>query len=285
MAREVFIHNARLFKKSLSLAEIIGENKYEVSYLDENMRMTSQKSESGVTLLSDRSRLGRGVQVVESDKNAVHLAVNLPCTKEDIQMLYNVSRRIASLWKSDSIMVEDSKVSLTDIEKMEEHDIAMNKGLLSDAPSVFGDDYATLYCVTLPICIPVKQLQGYSEDYQGFSQYLDERQRLGAFYSCPIFYSLDGEIVSIYVGLTDGVFILPNKPLMSFMNDGEEVQCGRALVAIPEVFPDEKISKLDYQTFVDRIPKEKLSEFDCQHMLVSNLSIEELQSIFKGKSL
>lgn len=42
----------------------------------ENMRMTSQKSESGVTLLSDRSRLGRGVQVVENDKNTVHLAVN-----------------------------------------------------------------------------------------------------------------------------------------------------------------------------------------------------------------
>lgn len=282
MAREIFIHNARLFKKSLGLAEIIGENKYEVSYLDENMRMTSQKSESGVTLLSDRSRLGRGVQVVESDKNAVHLAVNLPCTKEDIQMLYNVSRRIASLWKSDSIMVDDSKVSLTDIEKMEEHDIAMNKGLLSDAPSVFGEDYATLYCVTLPICIPVKQLQGYSEDYHGFSQYLDERQKLGSFFSCPIFYSLDGEIVSIYVGLSDGAFILPNKPQMSFMNDGKEVPCDRALVAIPEVFPDEKISKLDYQTFVDRIPKEKLSEFDCQHMLVSSLSIEELQSIFKG---
>ena len=282
MAREVFIHNARLFKKSLSLAEIIGESKYDVSYLDENMRMTSQKSESGVTLLSGRSKLGRGVQVVENDKNTVHLAVNLPCTKEDIQMLYNLSRRIASLWKADSIMVDDTKVSLTEIEKMEEHDIAMNKGLLSDAPSVFGDDYATLYCVTLPICIPVKQLQSYSEDYQGFSQYLDERQRLGAFYSCPNFYSLDGEIVSIYVGLSNGAFILPNKPQMSFMNDGKEVPCDRALVAIPEVFPDEKISKLDYQTFVDRIPKEKLSEFDCQHMLVSSLSIEELQSIFKG---
>lgn len=73
---------------------------------------------------------------------------------------------------------------------MEEHEIAMNKSLLGDAPKLFGDDYATLYCVTLPICIPVKQLQGYSDDYQGFSQFLDEKQGLGAFYSCPIFYTL-----------------------------------------------------------------------------------------------
>ena len=165
---------------------------------------------------------------------------------------------------------------------MEEHDIAMNKSLLGDAPKLFGDDYATLYCVTLPICIPVKQLQGYSDDYQGFSQFLNEKQRLGAFYSCPIFYTLNGEVISLYVGISEGEFILANKPRMSFMNDGKEVQCDKALIAIPEVFPDEKIRKLDYQTFVDRIPKEKVSEFDCQHILISNLSLEELQSIYKG---
>ena len=282
MAKEVFIHNSRLFKKSLSLADIIGDNTYEVSYLDDKMRMTTQKSESCFTLLFDRNCIGRGVQVVENTKDTVHLAVNLPCTQEDIQMLYIVSRRIASIWKSDSIMVEDTKVSLSEIKKMEEHDIAMNKSLLGDAPKLFGDDYATLYCVTLPICIPVKQLQGYSDDYQGFSQFLDEKQRLGAFYSCPIFYTLNGEVISLYVGISEGEFILPNKPRMSFMNDGKEVQCDKALIAIPEVFPDEKISRLDYQTFVDRIPKEKVSEFDCQHMLISNLSLEELQSIYKG---
>jgi len=282
MAREVFIHNSRWFKKSLSLEDIKGESTYHVSYLDSNMRMTTQKSESSFTLLFDGNCIGRGVQVVENTKDTIHLAVNLPCTQEDVQMLYNVSRRIASLWKSDSIIVEETKVSLTEIEKMEEHDIAMNKSLLGDAPKLFGDDYATLYCVTLPICIPVKQLQGYSDDYQGFSQFLDEKQGLGAFYSCPIFYTLNGEVISLYVGISEGEFILPNKPQMSFMNDGKEVQCDKALIAIPDVFPDDKLSKLDYQTFVDRIPKEKLSEFDCQHMLISSLSLEELQSIFKG---
>lgn len=282
MAREVFIHNSRWFKKSLSLEDLIGESTYHVSYLDSNMRMTTQKNESSFTLLFDGNCIGRGVQVVEYTKDTIHLAVNLPCTQEDVQMLYNVSRRIASLWKSDSIIVEETRVSLTEIEKVEEHDIAMNKSLLGVAPKVFGDDYATLYCATVPICIPVKQLQDYSDDYQGFSRFLNEKQRIGAFFSYPMFYSLDGKVVSLYVGISEGEFILPNKPQMSFMNDGKGVQCDKALIAIPEVFPDEKISKLDYQTFVDRIPKEKVSEFDCQHMLVSNLSLEELQSIYKG---
>ena len=282
MAREVFIHNSRIIKKCLSFTDVIGDENYAVSYLDEYMRFTTQESESCFTMLFNNDSIGRGIQIVETDKNSFHLAVNLPCTEEDVKMLYKLSRRIAYLWKSNHIIVEDTRVELSEIEKVEEQDIAMNKSLLADAPKVFGDDYATLYCVTLPICIPVKQLQGYSDDYQGFSQFLDEKQGLGAFYSCPIFYTLNGEVISLYVGISEGEFILPNKPQMSFMSDGKEVQCDKALIAIPEVFPDEKISKLDYQTFVDRIPKEKVSEFDCQHMLVSTLSLEELQSIYKG---
>ena len=282
MAREVFIHNSRIIKKCLSFTDVIGDENYAVSYLDEYMRFTTQESESCFTMLFNNDSIGRGIQIVETDKYSFHLAVNLPCTEEDVKMLYKLSRRIAYLWKSNHIIVEDTRVELSEIEKVEEQDIAMNKSLLADAPKVFGDDYATLYCVTLPICIPVKQLQGYSDDYQGFSQFLDEKQGLGAFYSCPIFYTLNGEVISLYVGISEGEFILPNKPQMSFMSDGKEVQCDKALIAIPEVFPDEKISKLDYQTFVDRIPKEKVSEFDCQHMLVSTLSLEELQSIFRG---
>lgn len=281
MAREVFIHNSRLFKKSLSLADIIGESNYEVSYLDDNMRMTTQEDESCCTVLFNEACIGRGVQVVENSKNTIHLALNLPCTQEDVQMFYELSSRIASLWKANSIIVEDTKVPLSELGRMVEQDIAMNKNLLNDAPKVFGDDF-TLFCATLPICIPVKQLQGYSDDYQGFSYYLHEKQRIGAFYSCPIFFSLNEELLSVYVGICNGEFILPNQPQMSFKKDGDEVQCDKALIAIPNVFPDDKLSRLDYQTFVDRVPKEKLSEFDCQHMLVSSLSLEELQSIFKG---
>ena len=278
MAREVFIYNSRLFKKSLSLADIIGDSTYKLSYLDEHMRMTDQKSESRFTFIYDGNCIGRGVQVVENNKNTIHLALPLPCTKEDIQMLYKVSRRIASLWKSDSITVEDTKVALSEIEHMEEYDISMNKSFLGNASKVYVAD-VTLFCATLPICVTVTQLQNYSENYQAFSQYLNEKQQIGAFYSCPIFCSLKGEIVSMYVGISDGEFILPYTPQMSFNNDDKEVQCDRALVAIPDLFPG-KLSQLDFQTFIDRIPKEKKTEFDCQHILVTGLTNKDLLSIF-----
>lgn len=284
MAREVFIHNSRLFKKDLSLADIISESNYEVASLGEHMTLTtSREDESSITVLFNGECIGRGVQIVEKDKNTIHLAVNLPCTQEDIQTLYELSRRIASLWKANSIIVEDTKVAVSEIEKMVEQDVAMNKSMLADAPSLWGDyGHLTLFCATLPICVAVEQLQGYSEDYQGFSYYLHEKQKIGAFYSYPIFFSLNEELISLYVGICNGEFIIPNKPQMSFKKDGADVQCDRALISFSGVFPNEKLSNLDFQTFVDRIPKDKLSEFDCEHLLVSSLSLAELQSIFKG---
>ena len=158
MAREVFIHNSRIIKKCLSFTDVIGDENYAVSYLDEYMRFTTQESESCFTMLFNNDSIGRGIQIVETDKNSFHLAVNLPCTEEDVKMLYKLSRRIAYLWKSNHIIVEDTRVELSEIEMVEEQDIAMNKSLLADAPKVFGDDFATLYCAWLPICIPISQL-------------------------------------------------------------------------------------------------------------------------------
>ena len=90
MAREVFIHNSRIIKKCLSFTDVIGDENYAVSYLDEYMRFTTQESESCFTMLFDNDSIGRGIQIVETDKNSFHLAVNLPCTEEDVKMLYKL---------------------------------------------------------------------------------------------------------------------------------------------------------------------------------------------------
>ena len=121
MAREVFIHNSRIIKKCLSFTDVIGDENYAVSYLDEYMRFTTQESESCFTMLFNNDSIGRGIQIVETDKNSFHLAVNLPCTEEDVKMLYKLSKRIAYLWKSNHIIVEDTRVELPEIEKVEGH--------------------------------------------------------------------------------------------------------------------------------------------------------------------
>ena len=78
MAREVFIHNSRIIKKCLSFTDVIGDENYAVSYLDEYMRFTTQESESCFTMLFNNDSIGRGIQIVETDKYSFHLAVNLP---------------------------------------------------------------------------------------------------------------------------------------------------------------------------------------------------------------
>ncbi|MBR0453261.1 MAG: hypothetical protein IIX29_04900 [Bacteroidales bacterium] len=63
-------------------------------------------------MLFDSDMIGRGIQIVDSNRHEVHLALSMPATKEDVVMLYEVAIHVANLWKTDSIMVEEDTVSL-----------------------------------------------------------------------------------------------------------------------------------------------------------------------------
>lgn len=282
MAREIFIHNSRFLKQRLSIEDFIGDDNYEVSYLDQNMRLTTEKSEACFTMIYDRDHIGRGVQIVNiEDKHTIHLAVNIPCTAEDVTMLYKVSLRLAQKWNAKYIMVDDYKVDISDIEQWIDHDISMNINILKDSQSIFQSESTKLFCALLPISILTSQLQEFANDYKSYSEYLNIRQQIDAFYSCPIFFERDSELYSLYVGISEGTFIIPKCPEMTFVSNGVNKECSKALIAVSEVFPDEGTSMIDYQTFINRIPEEKVSDFDCQHFLVSPLSIKELKSIFR----
>lgn len=68
---------------------------------------------------------------------------------------------------------------------------------------------------------------------------------------------------------------------MTFRSKGMEAVCDNAFVACSNLFPNEKLSRISFGDFMERVPTEKKSRFDCQHTLVEPMSIEELQEIFK----
>ena len=42
------------------------------------------------------------------------------------------------------------------------------------------------------------------------------------------------------------------------------------------------MSKMRFDDFINRVPSEKKTEFDYKHILISLLTSDELQAIFKG---
>ena len=92
MAKEIRINNSCILKRRLDITDIIGNENYGISYLDENFRRTDDEGEACFTVLYDKTCIGRGVQVNGiGNKNSIHLAVSLPCTEEEFRNIFRQS--------------------------------------------------------------------------------------------------------------------------------------------------------------------------------------------------
>lgn len=182
-------------------------------------------------------------------------------------------------WKS--IIIDDETVDVSELQKYVERDISMNIYLLNKPSDYAHGGYATLYCAICPICLSAEQLISFGADYSSFSTYLNEKQQIDAFYSCPHYFKQEEELIVMYIVIEDGYFILPNHPKTTIKSAEGIKVCDQAIVAISELLPGESTSVMLYDYFVSLLPQNKKSEFDSQHMLIGPLSKEELIDVFK----
>lgn len=285
MARELFIQNSRLLKKPLSISDILSGHKWSYGTLDDHGRLDEGKVDNnGPLIIYDKENIGRGVQILNYDSSKeIHLALVLPATEGDVRMLYDVAKRIAELWKSKYISVDGDKEDVSNLDHCIEFDIKTHKSVLRDARRIFNEsEYLNLACATLPVCISNEQLENFADDYKEFGHYLHEKQKIAAYKSAPLFAQLDDVICSIYVFFDNGAIILPRVPEMKFTQDGEIYTCEESYIFVHNLFDGEKMSKMRFDDFINRVPSEKKTEFDYKHILISPLTSDELQAIFKG---
>jgi hypothetical protein len=126
-------------------------------------------------------------------------------------------------------------------------------------------------------------LEEFSDDYNSFGNYLHEKQKTNVWMPFPLIAQIQGEITPLYVVFDSGHIILPKEPQMKHIVDGKEILCQEACVIVSELFPGQKHSLLNYETFLQRVPPQKTEEFDHRHIMVKPLSINELKAIFSEK--
>lgn len=281
MGREISIQNSRLFKHPLTINEIIGDEDWNFGTIDSTGCIVSEIKEEGWLTIFDPSGIGRGIQVLNIDsKEAISLLLPVPATESDVRLLYAVAQRIAGLWKSKSIKVEEDVVNLADIGRYIEYDLEMNRNLLGDAVAVFKSEWVRLFCATLPIEVPTAHLESFRDDYQGFGEFLHDKQKLYPFYSYALYWTYNEAKCAHYL-VIDDYTILPKEPNMHYDSEGKQFTCAKAFVVATDLFPDEQISRVEYNEFLCRIPDDRKSEFDMNHIMISPLSKDELRHIFK----
>ena len=284
MARELFIRNSRLLKRPLSMSDVVSGRKWSYGTLDDHGRLEEGKiSNNGPLVIYDTENIGRGIQILDHDSGKeIHLALVLPATEGDVRMLYDVAKRIAELWKSKHISVDGDIEEVSNLDNCIDFDIKTHISVLRNARRIFNEsEYLNLACATLPVCISIEQLESFADEYNEFGHYLHEKQKIAAYKSAALFAQLDNVICSIYVFFDNGAIILPREPEMKFTQDGKVYICEESYIFVHELFEGEKISTMRFDDFVNRVPSDKKTEFDYKHILISPLTSEELQAIFK----
>ena len=285
MARELFIRNSRLLKKPLSMSDIVSGHKWSYGTLDDQGRLDEGKTDNnGPLIIYDTENIGRGIQILNHDSSKeIHLALVLPATEGDVRMLYNVAKRIAELWKAKQISVDGDNEDVSNLDHYIDFDLMTHRSVLRNARQVFsGSEYVNLPCATLPIWVSVEQLEGFADDYKEFGNYLHDKQKIAAYKSAALFAQLDDVICSIYVFFDNGAIILPKDPEMKFSQDGEIYTCEESYIFVHELFEGERVGKMSFSDFVNKVPSDKKTEFDHKHILYSPLTSEELRAIFKN---
>lgn len=283
MARQITIKNSKWFKKQLTQELLTDGTSYCFVQLDGHGRATDDDSEAELQVIFDSQCIGRGVQIeIEEDMSSVNLVLPLPPTEADVHVFYTLARRIASAWGANTVMLDDEKVELSKLGEYEELLAETKTSLLEDDTDVEDDATVVLLCATLPICFCAKQLADLTNDNKAFAKYLHERQSIYPFYSIAWFMGDETETVSKYVAIPDGAFVLPNTPEMTYYGEDGNVECARALIAVPNLFEGGEIAEIDFVDFLSNVPDDHKCEFDSEHTLILPLSISELQEIFKG---
>lgn len=282
MAREIIIYNKKFIKRPLNIEDIIGSENYGYGISDEHFRLDIGKTLGGPLMVFDKNNIGRGVHIVDlTNKKELRLSLSVPATENDVKMLYKLASRIASLWNTKHIFVEEEKIDIQDVDIYIQRDIDFSKKLLKDVNETLELDKTLFPCAMIPITFSIAQLQDFASDFDSFSTYLHKKQEIGAYFSTPLFNHVNDIFRVIYVVFDDGHIILPNTPQMTLHFEGNNVNCDQSLVVCSNLFPDEKLSKISFTNFMDRVPAEKKSTFDIAHTLIEPMSIEELQSIFR----
>ena len=285
MAKIIRIKNARLFKRRLTESEMLAGLPYCYGTQDEQGRLSELGAvgNGGVVVFNGR-HIGRGVQIVAANKEFVDLALPLPSTGFDVDVLYDLAKSIARKWSSKTIIDVDIEkaIPLQDVDVLRERDYAANVELLNKADS-FKQSVVKLPCVMHPISIDAQTLKsfGTKETYALFAEYLHSRQRISAYYSSAVIGSLPGVegVSGYYVLIDDGDMILPIKPDAAYKDGDEMRECDHYLVAFGS---GSALLKADFDKFINKVPANLIEPFDAGHWHIKPLSRELLESLFNS---
>ncbi|MDO4763562.1 MAG: DUF4299 family protein [Flavobacteriaceae bacterium] len=293
MSRTFYIKNSQA-PKVMTTREILELQKgkfthYEIyedeADLEEFLNMPI--NECGYLLIGQDGISGRGFEVAyEEEIEEYSVRVFTPSTEADWLGAFEFIKNLAQYLKVQVVDEEDFVYDADNITFDYRKDIEAGIKAYTENDE---DEKMFLFGVNRPVCFGaeiVQKLQSSENKVEDFSKFVEYQQYLDGldhYVANPLFYGDEEDnIFGAYV-LTEGVVsVLPyeHPPFIDITKYSiEQEQIKEWSVILVENSNDfSEIGKLNYQTFLERLPQEKIKKLDGHYMLIE-LSKEEMKSL------
>lgn len=286
MGLDIEIVQTGLIKKKLPLDTVLG-GKLSYGRFDGVRLVENEIADDGI-IAYDPKQIARGFNVswTPDETKKLELRMNFPTTDEELADFMECVSRICNSWKC-TLTVDGERTDLKDFLERYDSLCAFNLDVLKMMTKQIVDGESktlSLFGAMWPIDLAMEEAEMFvdAEDTIAFRDYLHSKQCLDVYYAVPHFYSMsDGRIVGVYVLSAEVRSVFPYEPSVPFGFSGADggslkVDEWRVMLFLSE---DMEHLQTDYAQMAERLPKEKCSRFDGGHMLIEQLTIEEVKAL------
>ena len=294
MSIDIVIRQKGLFKKTLPLSVILGDNLacgvYEAGY---RLDPGEWKSEDGEIVVYDPHHKGRGFSVIwtPTQKKGVVLRALHPTCPEELKAFYATVARITDYW-SCSLEVDGTPMTPAEFQAGLSNMLKANDRYLDlfIKESIDKEPYEsmTLFSAFWPLEFGAKEAAEVKNAPEGaptrFAMWLHEMQSVDAYYAVAGYAEEEDGIVSRFAFTEDCDSLFPVKPSVPFGitgADGKPLEVSRYEVAIvatstPSV---SVIGTLPYEAFMAALSPDKVSYYDARRVRIAPHSLSELKEL------
>lgn len=279
MAVNIIIEDKRMIPKKYKVEDFIYEGMgYGVA--DDAFRLVEGKT-GDVTIVYSKENLERGIEL-SIEKKKVHLRMSLPTGEKEIAFFYEYAKKICDVFHTTIFKREEEFSDISQITTYMEYDRnASKRALVEMKENLDNGTYTSisLYGVYNPIAIDKKDLEEIAEDVQKFGTFLEEKQKIDAYYGCAnIYQKPDKTIFGVYTITEDVLSIFPLETSL-IVNDKKTENVYMAFV-----FEQKMQGIIRYQDFLSSLSNiDKNNFYDCGHVLIrmEKETMEKLLETYK----
>lgn len=290
MSVDIEITQKGLFKKALDYNTIIGNLGYG---LYESNRLTEGKIGDDEFIVYDKKRIGRGISVVcrKNEKEKVSLKMLSPTCEEEIDVLYDIVERIASVWKGCMVTQDEEKIDPQNLADLRTQMKEFNKGFLKTLLEKESEPGSVLALFSAMWQLDMgeedkAEILSASDPVKEYGEWLHKLQEIDAYYAVPTFYGMEnGEIVGMYFITEDTVSTVPVKPSVPFgvqdSQTGKPIEVSQWLVSFYSITNNDIAGRIPYEKFIEYVlPKSR--RFDGSRIIIDGIKQDEMDTILKS---